>query len=176
MWMACRAIGMPVRTGQDGGGKTRCPFGELYHPDGGQDPAFRVYSEHAFCFACWKYWTPSRLAADAWDLPEEIAASRLLDETGTRPAGWEEEWDRVAAEPRPDASQLADALRVFCSGEAGLDWEQARMDPEVSLYLSQCLGYLGGVQTSQDAGQWLDLAKQVMNTVISGRRLTHGAR
>jgi hypothetical protein len=167
MWKACRAVGMRVAPRSDGA-KTWCPFGHLFHPDGGDEPAFRLYGDHAFCFACWKYWTPSRLCADAWDVPEEVAAARLLDETDTRPPSWEERWDQIVSPEPPDLSQLADALRIYCSGEVQHAWEQARLDPGVSRMLTGCLGYLGQVTDDKSAREWLDLAKSVMGSALEG--------
>jgi hypothetical protein len=175
MWKACRAIGMTVAPREDGA-KIHCPFGELYHPDGGDDPAFRLYGDHAFCFACWQYWTPSKLCADAWDVPEDIAAGRLLDTSGMRAPGWADQWEAAVAPDKPDLSQLADALRVFCSGEAQLGWEQARMDRAVSVYLAGCLGFLGQVTDEESARLWLDLSKSVMGPVLEGWKSGAGAR
>ena len=165
MWKACRAIGMRVAP-RDDGAKMHCPFGNLYHPDGGDDPAFRLYGNSAFCFACWQFWTPSMLCAAAWDVPEEIAAARLLDETGTRAPTWEDMWEDATAPEPVDLSVLADALRVFCSGETQLAWEQARMDPQVSSYLAGCLRFLDQVKDGESARLWLELAKSVMGPVL----------
>ena len=175
MWAACRLVGMNIPRGLAGGSKQYCPFGDLWHPDGGYERAFRVYLDHGFCFACWKWWSPPGLCADAWDVTLDVAAARLLDETGLRPPDYLERYDAAAAVPPADHSVLAEALRTWCRGESGSDWEVLRMNPAVGSYLGACLGYLGQVVTEEQAEQWLSLAQQIMRPVLSAGRRNHGS-
>jgi hypothetical protein len=170
MWMACLAAGMDVPRGAGGGHKTHCPFEQFAHPDGGDDPAFRIYGDHAFCFACWQWYSPVTLCAAVWEVPRDLAAARLLDVTGFRPPSWVERFERAAEPDPPDTATLAEALRVFCAGEAGNAWDDIRADSEASSYLATCLGYLNQVTTDAAAVEWLEQAKEVMRIVIEGRR------
>ena len=95
---ACAWAGMEVPGDVAASGyKTYCPWGELAHDDGGAEPAFRVYSDHGYCFACQEAFSPVKLCALAWDCTPEEAAPASFGREGrgaARPGsrGWD---DRV---------------------------------------------------------------------------------
>lgn len=142
--------------------KIRCPFG-FTHSDGGVDPAFRVYgdSNSGYCFACTKFYTPVRLAAEMWDCRPAEAAHRLLEQIGEP---FKVVYEAFSKEKTPDRESLSAALTVFCEGKAG----QPSYDfPEtVSAALGQCLNLVGSVGTAADARRWLDTCKAVMRQII----------
>jgi hypothetical protein len=170
MRAACRITGVKAPSGRDSGSRAYCPWGEFSHPDGGRDPAMRVWPDHAFCFACWEYFTPVRLVARVLEVSDEAAALRLLEEVGYKPASYADHWQRASAPPEPDRAALAQALRNACEATAGPSWRQAQSDPRVGWFLSQCLAYLVQVTTDEDARTWLALAAEVMAKVLEGLR------
>src|ERR1044072_7568207 len=104
---ACRQIGMdlPDDIGYGRSVKLRCPFGDLYHRDGGAEASFRVYpdSNSASCFNCATTYTPPRLLAQAWGITARAAAVELLERAGIKPVSLAHAWAQVATrESAPD--------------------------------------------------------------------------
>src|SRR5215475_5734938 len=108
MTIACRAAGLEVPDRD--AAKVHCPFGALYHPDGGHEAALRVYRDHAWCFAEQEYFSPCKLTALVWDCTQDDAALRLLDLIGYKPVTYAQHWQAAAREPVIDATALAQAL------------------------------------------------------------------
>ncbi len=166
MPVACRAAG--IRTPdvyRDSGSKLYCPWGPVSHPDGGQEPAFRVWADHAWCFACSEYFTPVRLAAQVWEVSYEQAAIKLLDHVGYKPADYAHYWQEVSRPPDLDHGAVAQALRNYCASLAPQDTLLERGPAE---YLARCLGFLTQVKDEAGAQEWLALAKTVMQAVLTG--------
>lgn len=167
----CRLIGMdtPADAGDltySGRMKLHCPFGHLYHGDGGVEAAMRIYPDHAYCFRCAAYFTPVKLAAQAWDVTWSVAAARLLDAIGYRPLSLAEQWADVVDPVRePDTTMLAEALKTYCR-RVDPGWSVRQYDPAVSAALTRCLGLLDLVHADQDAARWLGTCKQVMARVL----------
>ena len=168
---ACRLIGMQVPDAVDMGRpvKVRCPFGEIYHRDGGAETAFRIYpgSNHAYCFACGQRYGPVRLVAAAWGISTRQAAVELLDRSGIKPVTLADLWAEVAERTlRPDTTMLAEALKTYCA-RIDPDWDVDQFDPAVAAALSGCLALLDHVGSSADADLWLTRTKQVMSTHLT---------
>jgi hypothetical protein len=164
MYVAARLAGVEVPSASSHK-KLYCPFGEFSHADGGDEPAFRVYSDHAFCFACWQWWTPVSLCASVWEVAEELVAERLLREAGVTPLTYQEQWDQAVAAPMIDHAALTQALKTRCLREH-VDWNQRQYDPDVAEYLAKCLGLLIQVTSEDEARQWLETCAVVMRAVL----------
>lgn len=169
---ACRLIGMdlPEDLGFYGKSlKVHCPFGAIYHSDGGVEAAFRIYpdSNSAYCFACKARFSPAWLAAQAWDQDITTAAESLLEQTGYRPLSYQETWvNLIEDEPAPDVNYLGEAFKVFCS-RLTPEWRRLQFEPDVAVSLSRCLSLLDLVRTAEQAKQWLAGCKKVMEATLS---------
>lgn len=164
----CRLLGVPL-TGDEVRRKVPCPFGQVYHSDGGLSPTMRINVEAntARCFNCEQTFTPVRLYAHALDLSFRVAAARLLDHAGYRPADPAAVWQRTQRfRPAVDKALLADALKTYCRRVCP-DWPDRQFDPQVAATLTRCLAILDLVLTAQDVTQWLGACKAVMNTVLN---------
>jgi hypothetical protein len=153
--------------------KVRCPFGEIYHSDGGLAPAMRIYPEtnSAYCFSCCAYYTPVSLAARAADIDRRTAALQLLDHVGYRPLGLAEQWQQlVQHEMKPDKMLLADALKTYCR-RIDPEWMSRQFEPEVAGRLTRCLSLLDLVNTGDDVTMWLKSCKQAMQQALTERVL-----
>ena len=171
MPVACRAAGLRVPdVHRDSGSKLYCPWGQVSHPDGGRDPAFRVWSDHAWCFACTEWFSPVKLASQVWEVSYDQAAARLLDVVGYKPGDYAHLWLEVAQPPALDHSAVAQALRNYCGSLAPQD---KMLEPEVAEYMARCLGFLTQVNYVAGAAQWLSLAKAVMEKVLTGGVRAH---
>jgi hypothetical protein len=168
MATACRLAGLDVPPIRSNGTKIHCPFGELYHPDGGREPAMRVWSDHAWCFSCSEWFGPVKITSRLWDVTEEQAAVRLLDEVGYRPASYAQLWATAAAPTAPDVNALAQALGNFCAAQEP-KWTDRQLEPPVAEYLSRCYALLGMVTDESEAEQWLRSSKQVMAAILRAR-------
>lgn len=165
--LACRWAGIEVPGDvPEHGLKTYCPFGEYAHEDGGRDPAFRVYPDHAFCFACGEWFSPVKLCAAVWDCTAEEAARQMLTQAGVADPDYREHWKRLVdwSQP-PDMDSLAAALRAWCAGNCP-QWSARRYDSGVAAKLAACLGLLSRVRTEQDCRTWLAGCKKVMASVL----------
>ena len=148
--------------------KHYCPFGHIYHADGGSSKALRVYPEtnSAWCFAGCGYFNPVKLIAMDKDISEEASAEFLLDFIGYVPPDYESTWDAMMSEsPKVDTSALAEALKLACS-RVSPDWEQRQFEPSVAQRLSQCLRLLPRVHTEEEAVKWLAVTKQAMQVEL----------
>lgn len=168
--LVCRMLGVDLPDDVESGRsrKVHCPFGSLYHSDGGVDPAMRVYPDtnSAYCFSCRSYFTPVGLTAKALDVDRRTAALRLLDRIGHRSLDPGVVW-RTAAdfEAPPDRALLAEALKTFCRRVCP-DWATRQFDRAVSVSLTRCLGLLDLVRTDDDVGLWLGRCKKVMRRAL----------
>lgn len=163
----CRRIGLDIP--DDARRKLPCPFGELYHSDGGIDPAMRVYSDNntAYCFSCSSYFTPVSLAARAWGVPFREAATRLLDEVGYRPLSLPALWEQAQVfEPDVDRAHLAEALKIYCR-RIDPNWGSRQFEPAVAGQLTRCLQLLDKVCNSDDVRLWLETCKEAMRRQIA---------
>lgn len=143
-----------------------CPLGALEHPDGGAEPAFRVYPDHGWCFACQRYFSPVSLLAVAWELDREDAAAEALRRYGWKPASYAHLWEEAQREPLPDREALAGALTAWCASQCA-DWRQRQYDQLVSGQLARCLSLLPLVRTRDDCGIWLEACKKAMAHYLS---------
>ena len=165
---ACNHIGMGLPDYLSSSMKVDCPFGSLYHLDGGASRSMRVYAEtnSAWCFAGCGYFTPVRLIADDQDLSEEDAAQHILDITNYVPPDFESQWEALMAEvPVVNTASLAEALKVACSRMAA-GWEDLQFSSEVSAKLTACFALLPHLRTPEQAQRWLDVSKFVMQSVL----------
>lgn len=163
MAVACRAAGMELRDGSTK--KHYCPFGEYSHLDGGDEPAFRVYDDHAYCFACTQWWSPVSLCVAIWEVTEEAAAERLLVLAGISQDSYEKTWARLQENPAVSVQAVGEALRTRMAAEFPR-WDQLQYTGEVAHYLSRCLGLLSAVKTEDDAREWLSRCSAVMRVVL----------
>jgi len=154
--------------------KFPCPFGNIYHSDGGTAAAMRVYpdSNSCYCFSCSAYYTPVMLAARALDMPRQATAVHLLDRIGYRGMDLAAVW-REAREyqPPPDKAMLADALKTYCRRVAPR-WSSQQFEPAVSRLLMRCFGLLDLVQSPDDATLWLARCKVAMSSMLHGNALS----
>ncbi len=157
--------------------KIHCPFGEMYHHDGGAEPAMRVYpdSNHLYCFAGCGAFGPVALVAHAFGLTRRAAARELLDRAGIRAPSWRKTWDQALAHREPlDTASLAQALQIFCRRLAP-DWRVRQLDPPYSTVLARCIGLLEHVKDEQAAREWLDGCKTVMGRLLTNQTTNSGA-
>lgn len=161
-----------ARTPAEDDGRSRkihCPFGDIYHSDHGLSPAMRIYAEtnSCYCFSCARRYTPTQLAARAWDVHRRVAAARLLERSGIvvrRPT-----WAEVCAPPElavPDRTLLADALKTWCRRTVpGFGLRQ--FDPDIASLLTRCLVLLDHVRSQDDAVTWLNGCKNAFKVDIA---------
>lgn len=150
------------------GGKVYCPFGTLYHSDGGAAKAMRVYatSNSCYCFAGCGFLNPVKVLAMVHDVSEADAAAMILDLTGYVPPDYISQWEALTAAPvQMDRESLAAALHVACARYDPL-WEDHQFEDSVLVALRQCLGLLPKVTTPDDATLWLSATKKVMHRVL----------
>lgn len=164
MPVACRLAGVYAPdVYRDSGSKVHCPFGDFSHSDGGREPAFRIWSDHAWCFSCREWFSPVKIASRIWDVSYDQAALRLLDHVGYKPVDYAHHWQEVSGPPALDRTAVAQALRNYCTGLAPQD---RLLEPGVAEYLSRCLGFLTQVKDETDAAEWLALSKRVMQLAL----------
>jgi hypothetical protein len=169
--IACEMAGIDARSGVRRSAKLYCPFGEYSHPDGGKEPAFRVYpgdASHAWCFACQEYYSPVGLLAAVWDVTPEQAAAQMLERAGWKAPPPAEQYAEALAPERPDLPVIAHALQVWCEVHIP-GWKFRQLDDVPALWLSKCLGLLVSVSTEDEARQWLAGCQQVMAEVMGAR-------
>lgn len=178
---ACRLFGVELPDGVASGGRSRkvhCPFGEIYHSDGGVSPAMRIYPDtnSAYCFSCAAYWTPVDLAAKAMDSDRRSAALRLLDHIGYRPMAFADQWKQaVEHQPELDLALLADALKTYCR-RIDDRWSSRQFEPEVAVVLTRCFGLLDLVKSPDDVELWLARCKEVMYQTLHANPLSQSAK
>lgn len=149
--------------------KISCPFGGIYHSDGGMEKTMRVFhaSNSVFCFRCTKRYDPVSLTAELNDCSFFNAAMMLLEDADLAPKSLEQRWAEAV---RPEIKELdlialADALKIYCSGICST-WVTRQLDPEVGQKLNACLELLPSVKSSEGADKWLTVCKQVMRKVL----------
>jgi hypothetical protein len=151
--------------------KVSCPFGPLYHRDGGLEPSFRVYyrTNTGFCFAGCGYFTPASLYAQIMGVSLGDASQALGEQWGlTRPDPQEDLERALQAPTEPvDTRALNQALTTYLQ-RVDSTWGKDWLLPDVSQALSHCLHYLLYVSTQDDATRWLETSKSVMLRVITG--------
>lgn len=167
---ACNMLGVSVGEFAYGSIKTYCPFGQLWHQDGGSTKAFRVYAatNSCFCFAGCGMFTPVTLLAKARDMTNEESAEWILVHTGYVEPDFQSQWDALTSRPTSvDRDSLTEALKTAC---AGMDpaWEDRQFDPEIAKRFTACLGLLPKVQSAEDATQWLSVTKTAMSRALGG--------
>lgn len=164
----CQLLGVPL-TGDEVRRKVHCPFGQIYHSDGGTSPTMRINAEAntARCFNCEQTFTPVRLYGQAMELSLRVAALRLLDHVGYRPLDAATVW-RQAQQFRPevDKALLADALKTYCR-RVCRGWSERQFDPAVAATLTRCLAVLDLVLTPDDVASWLGTCKAAMSNVLN---------
>lgn len=151
-----------------------CPFGGIYHSDGGIAAAMRVYPDtnSCFCFSCSAYYTPVMLAARALEMPRQAVAVHLLDRIGYKGLDLAAIWRECSEyEPKPDTAMLAEALKTYCRRVAPR-WSTQQFEPAVSRLLMRCFGLLDLVATSEDANLWLARCKEAMSSVLHTNALS----
>lgn len=151
-----------------------CPFGNIYHSDGGVAAAMRVYldSNSCYCFSCTAYYTPVLLAARALEMSRRSAAMHLLDRIGYRGLDAAAAWRSAREyEPELDKAMLADALKTYCRRIAPT-WSTQQFEPGISRLLMRCFGLLDLVKTSEDANLWLGRSKEAMSRVLQANVLS----
>jgi hypothetical protein len=153
---ACDYAGLAVGEGYTG--KLWCPFGQLFHSDGGYSKAFRIYyaTNSAYCFACKALYLPVRLVAMTDDTTDEEAANKILETLGLSDKTWEERWAELqeVGPQLPDLDALASALNRSCH-RLSPNWDTEQVETNVSVAYARCLGLLGKVRTADDAETWL---------------------
>lgn len=173
----CQWLGVPIEdTGHTRSRKTFCPFGAVYHSDGGAEPAMRVYPESnsAWCFRCSAYFAPVTMAAQAWDQDATTAATVLLDRVGYRPLSMAEQWAAVTdLTQTPDTTLLAEALKVYCQ-RVDPQWSDRQFQPDVAAQLARCLALLERVRTDVDAATWLAATKDAMTRFLTNHLTPQG--
>lgn len=167
---ACNMLNVSVGEFSYGSIKTYCPFGQLWHQDGGQSKAFRVYaaSNSCYCFAGCGMFTPVTLLAKAKDMTNEESAEWILAYTGYVEPDYQSQWDALQAQPaHVDRDSLTEALKTAC---AGMDptWEDRQFEPEIAVKFTACLALLPKVQNAEDATQWLSVTKTAMSRALGG--------
>lgn len=152
--------------------KLYCPFGHVFHQDGGAERAMRVYTDtnSAYCFAGCGYFSPVKLVSMFREISEEQAAEALLIETNYVAPDYESVWDDLMnSKPTVDTASLAEALKVACS-RMDPRWDETQFEEPLSGKLTQCLGLLPKVHTQEDATKWMAITKEVMRSAIGEKR------
>lgn len=149
--------------------KIYCPFGEIFHADGGRTRAMRVYpaTETAWCFAGCGYFTPVKMIAEGKDLSEELSAEWILEYKNFTSPDYMERWNTLMEAPTDtvDVESLAEALKVACS-RIHPNWENVQLDRPVAHKFQQCVSLLPKVKTPVEADRWLNVAKAAMKQVL----------
>lgn len=152
--------------------KTKCPFGEIYHIDMGNEKSMSVYSDtnSAYCFQGCGYLTPVSLYSRISGLSKLESAEKLLAEQGYEDITDTEKW-KIALQVRRsiDPNYLSSALQVYCSKIAGDSWKYLQYETEVLENFKRCLKILHYIKTEDNARKWLEVSKEYMRTLISKR-------
>lgn len=167
---ACNMLNVSVGEFAYGSIKTYCPFGQLWHQDGGHTKAFRVYasSNSCYCFAGCGMFTPVTLLAKARDMTNEESAEWILAYTGYVEPDFQSQWDALMAQPAAvDRDSLTEALKIACAG-MDPEWEDRQFEPGIASTFTRCLGLLPKVQNAEDAKQWLSVTKTAMSRALGG--------
>lgn len=163
---ACIAIGMGDVSGM---AKAYCPFGPVFHSDGGRERAFKIYPQtnSAYCFACQRRYDPVSLVATEQDISYVAAAEWILEEKKWVAPDYESQWDALTTRPTPvDYEGLQAALKLAC-GRMVTDWETRQFEPQVAHKLTLCLGMVRKVTNDDEAKKWFDTTKKAMSQVLA---------
>jgi len=162
IFKACARVGMDIGVAARAK-KEYCPFGQVWHSDGGESPAMRVYedSNHAYCFACPKYYTPSLLIATAEDLSEDAAVDSMLLELGYIESDTGARWDAAIKPPTLNKAAFSEALQI-AAARIITPWSIRQYDPEVVEWMNKCLSLLEKVHTIEHGEVWLDVTKRAL--------------
>lgn len=163
---ACEEVGMGNISGM---AKTYCPFGQVFHTDGGRTRAFKVYPESnsAYCFACPKRYDPVSLIATEKDISYRAAAEWILEKKAYVSPDYQTRWDALTQETvLVDHEALQDALKIACTRMVP-DWAARQFEPRVANKLTQCLSIARKVGTEEDGRKWLDMSKQAMRQALN---------
>lgn len=140
--------------------KLHCPFGGVFHSDGGESAAFRAYpdTETGYCFACGKFFTPAILISQSEDITEDEAVDVMLMELGYTEA---EDAPLVVetAEPEADKQAFAQAFQMFVARKIP-DYGTRQYDSDVATWVDRCLAIVESVATIEEAELWLSTAKR----------------
>jgi len=167
---ACNMLDVSVGDFTYGSVKTYCPFGQIWHQDGGSTKAFRVYAatNSCYCFAGCGMFTPVSLLAKAKDMTNEESAEWILNFTGYVPQDFHSQWDALMSTPAPvDRDSLTEALKMACSG-MDPQWEDRQFEPRIAMKFTACLALLPKVQSAEDATTWLSVTKTAMRRALGG--------
>lgn len=152
-----------------GTGKIYCPFGDMYHVDGGRQKAMKVFEDDnsAWCFAGCGYFNPVKVLSMARDATDLEAAEFILVETKYIAPNFSDQWDALVAEEElaVDIYELAETLKVAC-GRMSPQWDAVQFDDRVGSMLSKCLSVLPKVHTGDEAVRWLEISKSVMQKTL----------
>lgn len=150
-------------------GKLKCPFGDIYHSDGGLEATLRIYTETntARCFRCNHSFSPVWLMSQVWGVRSKDAAWKLLEIVGFKLPTFDELWAIYTNPPEeiPDSSMLALALKTYCA-RICTTWASEQFNPTTSLTLARCLELLEQVDSAARAEEWLVAAKRAMTRII----------
>jgi hypothetical protein len=161
---AAQLVGVGWGVTRDRGSKVHCPFSML-HADGGRAPALRIWTDHGWCFAETRWFSPVSLVAAVRELDAENAAKWLLDKVGYVPVTYAHLWEHAQRTRDLGKSELAAALSVWCAANCP-DWQVRQYEPVVAERLSRCLSLLALVHTSDDCLTWLSGCKHGMRQVL----------
>lgn len=159
-----RQLGIQV---EDSWSKTKvwCPFGSMYHEDGGRKRSFQVYPDTntATCLSGCGYFHPTTLWAQAKDCEPQQAAEALLDQIGWKEPTLDRRWELAIAgtETYVGTKTLGAALIKYCA-RVDPNWEFDQFEQPVSDKLQQCLALLEHVITEEQAETWISKTKAAM--------------
>jgi hypothetical protein len=165
---ACNELGMDIPDFSVKSMKVHCPFGHLFHADGGTSRAFAIYpgTNSAWCFAGCGYFTPVKLIAMDKGISEEQAAESILEQTSYVAPDYEARWNALLdTQITVNTDDLAEALKVACSRMVS-DWDERQFETAVAQKLRQCLSLLPKVRSEEDASKWLAATKKIMQNAM----------
>jgi hypothetical protein len=145
---------------RDRGLKVTCPLC-------GASAGMRVYPDHGYCFSQRLWVTPVRLLADYWNMEREDAADKALDLIGYVAPDYSSRFaETAAAVQEPARSDLADALRIWCSANCP-DWQARQFEPRTARALAGCNALLPQVRSASDCDAWLAGCKRIMGKALN---------
>lgn len=162
-----RLLGVELPEDGLGRRKVHCPFGELYHSDGGRAPTMRINEDTntVYCFNCSTRFAPVKLYAHGMDLRFQVAAKRLLGHIGYQPVTVSfEQAQRYTV--TVDKGLLAEALKTYCRRICA-DWSTRQFAPPVAAALTRCLSLLDLVTSADDVTMWLAACKAKMRYALN---------
>lgn len=163
---ACIEVGMGDVSGM---AKAYCPFGPVFHSDGGRERAFKVYpaSNSAYCFACQRRYDPVSLIATEKDITYQAAAEWILEHKEWAAPDYVSQWEALTTKPtKVDYEGLQEALKLSCARMVP-DWDTRQFEPKVAHKLTQCFTFVRGVKDDEGARKWLDTTKEAMRRVLA---------